>query len=129
MTGQNRSRKGLRTINRQAIINALGGGISRRDHLAGLPAVERVRLAERCPGLAEYLDWVPDPRARRGVRRPLARSAAEAADSGDLRCDSAGEKGAFVAPGRVPNVTSELSEPFVAHFDTRDVVAGGVDRS
>jgi hypothetical protein len=36
-----------------------------------LPASERAALAGQCPGLAEYLARVPDPRDPRGVRHAL----------------------------------------------------------
>ena len=39
--------------------------------LRELPADDRAVLAGQCPGLAEYLARVPDPRDRRGVRHTL----------------------------------------------------------
>ena len=43
------------------------------EQLAGLPAGDRELLAtgHPCPGLLEYLAWVPDPRHPRGVRHSL----------------------------------------------------------
>src|SRR3979411_1465178 len=41
------------------------------EELSRLPASDRALLSGQCPGLAEYLAWVPDPRNRRGVRHSL----------------------------------------------------------
>jgi hypothetical protein len=41
------------------------------EQLSRLPASDRALLSGQCPGLAEYLAWVPDPRNRRGVRHSL----------------------------------------------------------
>jgi len=41
------------------------------EQLSDLPAGDRVLLAAQCPGLAEYLARVPDPRNPRGVRHTL----------------------------------------------------------
>ena len=43
----------------------------RLEQLSRLPASDRALLSGQCPGLAEYLAWVPDPRNRRGVRHSL----------------------------------------------------------
>jgi hypothetical protein len=42
-----------------------------RWQLQDLPAGDRAELASQCPGLAQYLPLVPDPRHRRGVRHTL----------------------------------------------------------
>ena len=41
------------------------------EELSRLPASDRALLSGQCPGLAEYLERVPDPRNRRGVRHSL----------------------------------------------------------
>ena len=41
------------------------------EQLSGLPADDRAQLSGQCPGLAEYLARVPDPRDPRGVRHSL----------------------------------------------------------
>ena len=41
------------------------------EQLSGLPADDRLWLSGQCPGLAEYLARVPDPRDPRGVRHTL----------------------------------------------------------
>ena len=41
------------------------------EELSRLPASDRSLLSGQCPGLAEYLEQVPDPRNRRGVRHSL----------------------------------------------------------
>ena len=41
------------------------------EQLSRLPASDRALLPGQCPGLAEYLERVPDPRNRRGVRHSL----------------------------------------------------------
>ncbi len=41
------------------------------EQLSTLPASDRALLSGPCPGLAEYLARVPDPRNRRGVRHSL----------------------------------------------------------
>src|SRR6185437_8171879 len=41
------------------------------EQLSRLPASDRALLSGQCPGLAEYLERVPDPRNRRGVRHSL----------------------------------------------------------
>jgi hypothetical protein len=41
------------------------------EQLSRLPTSDRALLSGQCPGLAEYLAWVPDPRNRRGVRHSL----------------------------------------------------------
>ena len=41
------------------------------EELSRLPASDRALLSGQCPGLAEYLARVPDPRNRRGVRHSL----------------------------------------------------------
>lgn len=41
------------------------------EELSRLPASDRALLSGQCPGLAEYLEQVPDPRNRRGVRHSL----------------------------------------------------------
>jgi hypothetical protein len=41
------------------------------EELSRLPASDRALLSGQCPGLAEYLEQVPDPRDRRGVRHSL----------------------------------------------------------
>ena len=41
------------------------------EQLSGLPSRDRALLAGQCPGLAEYLARVPDPRDPRGVRHTL----------------------------------------------------------
>jgi DDE_Tnp_1-associated len=41
------------------------------ERLSRLPASDRALLSGQCPGLAEYLEGVPDPRNRRGVRHGL----------------------------------------------------------
>jgi predicted transposase YbfD/YdcC len=41
------------------------------EQLSSLPAEDRALLCGQCPGLAEYLARVPDPRSRRGVRHSL----------------------------------------------------------
>jgi hypothetical protein len=41
------------------------------EQLSRLPASDRALLPGQCPGLAEFLAWVPDPRNRRGVRHSL----------------------------------------------------------
>ena len=42
------------------------------EQLSRLLAGDRALLSGRCPGLAGYLERVPDPRDRRGVRHGLA---------------------------------------------------------
>ncbi|WP_206699963.1 transposase family protein [Actinomadura sp. RB99] len=41
-----------------------------KDHV-GVESSDRALLSGQCPGLAEYLEQVPDPRDRRGVRHSL----------------------------------------------------------
>jgi hypothetical protein len=41
------------------------------EQFRDLPAGDRAALAGQCPGLAEYLARVPDPRDPRGVRHTL----------------------------------------------------------
>ena len=41
------------------------------EELSRLPASDRALVPGQCPGLAEYLEQVPDPRNRRGVRHSL----------------------------------------------------------
>jgi hypothetical protein len=41
------------------------------EQLQDLPAGDRALLASKCPGLAEHLAQVPDPRDPRGVRHTL----------------------------------------------------------
>jgi DDE_Tnp_1-associated len=41
------------------------------EQLQGLPGGDRALLASKCPGLAEHLARVPDPRNPRGVRHTL----------------------------------------------------------
>jgi alkylation response protein AidB-like acyl-CoA dehydrogenase len=50
------------------------------EELSRLPASDRALLPGQCPGLAEYLEQVPDPRnrrERRGCRRPARKARAE----------------------------------------------------
>jgi predicted transposase YbfD/YdcC len=87
--------------------------------LAGLPAGDRDLLAGGCPGLAEYLAQVPDPRDRRGVRHTLTSLllAAVAAVLAGARSFTAIGEWVADAPPQVLGPLGIRRDPLTARFE------------
>ena len=92
------------------------------EQLSDLPAGDRVLLAGECPGLAEYLARVPDPRDRRGVRHTLTSlllTAVAAALAGARSFAAAGEWAAD-APPQVLAALGVRRDPLTERFQPPD---------
>ena len=85
----------------------------------GLPAGDRALLAGQCPGLAEYLADVPDPRDPRGVRHTLTSLllAAVAAVLAGARSFAAVGEWVADAPPQVLGVLGVRRDPLTGHFE------------
>ena len=92
------------------------------EQLSGLPASDRALLAGRCPGLAEYLARVPDPRDPRGVRHTLTSLllAAVAAVLAGARSFTAVGEWAADAPPKVLAALGVRRDPLAARFEPPD---------
>jgi DDE_Tnp_1-associated len=83
-----------------------------------LPASDRALLSGQCPGLAEYLEQVPDPRNRRGVRHsltPLLMAAVAAVLAGATSFTAVGEWVAD-APPQVLAALGVRRDPLTRRF-------------
>ena len=88
------------------------------EELSRLPAGDRALLPGQCPGLAEYLERVPDPRDRRGVRHGLTSllmAAAAAVLAGARSFTAAGEWVAD-APPQVLAAVGVRRDPLTRRF-------------
>jgi len=88
------------------------------EQLSRLPASDRALLPGQCPGLAEYLEQVPDPRNRRGVRHSLTSllmAAVAAVLAGATSFTAAGEWVAD-APAQVLAALGVRRDPLTRQF-------------
>jgi predicted transposase YbfD/YdcC len=92
------------------------------EKLGDLPAGDRALLAGHCPGLAEHLAWVPDPRDPRGVRHSLTSLllAAVAAVLAGARSFTAIGEWAADAPPRVLAALEVRYDPLTRRFRPPD---------
>ena len=92
------------------------------EQLSGLPAGDRVLLSGQCPGLAEYLARVPDPRNPRGVRHSLTSLflAAVAAVLAGARSFTAVGEWVADAPPQVLAALGVRRDPLTRRFDPPD---------
>jgi predicted transposase YbfD/YdcC len=92
------------------------------EKLGDLPGGDRELLAGHCPGLAEYLARVPDPRDPRGVRHPLTSLllAAVAAVLAGARSFTAIGEWAADAPPRVLAALGVRYDPLARRFRPPD---------
>jgi len=92
------------------------------EQLSELPAGDRALLAGQCPGLAEYLARVPDPRDRRGVRHSLTSLllAAVAAVLAGARSFTAVGEWVADAPPQVLAALGVRRDPLAGRFDPPD---------
>jgi predicted transposase YbfD/YdcC len=92
------------------------------EQLSGLPADDRLLLSGQCPGLAEYLARVPDPRDPRGVRHTLTSlllAAVAAVLAGARSFTSVGEWVAD-APPQVLAALGVRRDPLTRRFEPPD---------
>ena len=92
------------------------------EKLEELPAGDRALLAGHCPGLAEHLAWVPDPRDPRGVRHTLTSLllAAAAAVLAGARSFTAIGEWVTDAPPRVLAALGVRYDPLARRFRPPD---------
>jgi predicted transposase YbfD/YdcC len=92
------------------------------EQLSDLPARERALLAGQCPGLAEYLARVPDPRDPRGVRHTLTSLllAAVAAVLAGARSFAAAGEWVADAPPQVLAALGVRRDPLTRQFQPPD---------
>jgi len=92
------------------------------EKLGDLPAGDRALLAGHCPGLAEHLARVPDPRDPRGVRHTLTSLllAAGAAVLAGARSFTAIGEWAADAPPRVLAALGVRYDPLARRFQPPD---------
>ena len=92
------------------------------EKLEELPAGDRALLAGHCPGLAEHLAWVPDPRDPRGVRHTLTSLllAAAAAVLAGARSFTAIGEWVTDAPPRVMAALGVRYDPLARRFRPPD---------
>jgi predicted transposase YbfD/YdcC len=96
--------------------------IAALEQLSSLPAGDRVLLSGQCPGLAEYLARVPDPRSRRGVRHSLTSllMAAVAAVLAGARSFTAVGEWVADAPPQVLAALGVRRDPLTRRFEPPD---------
>jgi predicted transposase YbfD/YdcC len=92
------------------------------EQLSGLPADDRALLSGQCPGLAEYLARVPDPRDPRGVRHTLTSLllAAVAAVLAGARSFTAAGEWVADAPPQVLAALGVRRDPLTRRFEPPD---------
>ena len=92
------------------------------EQLSGLPADDRALLSGQCPGLAEYLTRVPDPRDPRGVRHSLTSLllAAVAAVLAGARSFTAAGEWVADAPPQVLAALGVRRDPLTRRFEPPD---------
>jgi DDE_Tnp_1-associated/Transposase DDE domain len=92
------------------------------EQLSGLPADDRALLSGQCPGLAEYLARVPDPRDPRGVRHSLTSLllATVAAVLAGARSFTAVGEWVADAPPQVLAVLGVRRDPLTRRFEPPD---------
>ena len=91
------------------------------EHLSELPADDRATLSGQFPGLAEYLERVPDPRNPRGVRHSLTSLllAAVAAVLAGARSFTAVGEWVADAPPQVLAALGVRRDPLTRRFEPR----------
>jgi predicted transposase YbfD/YdcC len=96
--------------------------IAALEQLSSLPAGDRVLLSGQCPGLAEHLARVPDPRNRRGVRHSLTSllMAAVAAVLAGARSFTAVGEWVADAPPQVLAALGVRRDPLTRRFEPPD---------
>jgi hypothetical protein len=92
------------------------------EQLQGLPVGDRTILADECPGLAEHLARMPDPRDPRGVRHTLTSlllPAIAAVLAGPQSLAAVGERVAD-APPQVLAALGVRRDPLTGRFEPSD---------